>query len=554
MQLTHQLAQTIEESIVDLQKANDLPAFEMPTVLVERPRLIDHGDYATSVPLQLAKLAQQKPLDIAQKIIGSMSVPDFVAKAEIAPPGFINFWVETTHLQNLILEILDGNRFGTVSLGNGQKAQVEFVSANPTGPITVGRTRGAVIGDTLARALEAADYEVTKEYYYNDTGRQIILLGESVKIRYLNLLGQDAVLGADHYQGDYVANLAQEIFDLYGAKWGAATLEQFGDFAKEKISIAQKETLTRLGVQHDVFFNEEDLYSTGRLWDTLAELEENGFVYAGEDGAKWLKTSEFGDEKDRIIIRSIDGRPTYRLPDIAYHADKIKREFDLIIDVFGPDHQAVAEQVKIGLRMLGLDADKVHTLIHHVVTLVKDGESVKMSTRAGQYVTLDELIDQVGADAVRYFMLARSANQPVAFDLDLAIEQKNENPVFYMQNAHVRCAGILRNVASAGIEPLGLTDVDLTILDHPNELNFLRKVLELPDVIERVVIGREPHRFATYGMELASALHSVYETCSVLNISDDRNLQSARFYFYGAAKKVLAETLDLMGMTAPETM
>jgi arginyl-tRNA synthetase len=553
MLLHHEIERTVRAAIVAAQTNQTLPAFEIPEVLVERPRETAHGDYATAVALQLARPARMAPLKIAEAIVGHVNLPDYLSGATIAPPGFINFHLATGWLQNLPNHILAAPMgFGAINLGQGQKAQVECVSANPTGPITLGRTRGGVIGDTLARVLEAAGYDVTLEYYYNDAGRQITLLGESVKIRYLQELGQSAELLEDHYQGEYIADLARDLIAEHGDTWLEFPADTFAEYARDRISRQQKETLARIGIVFDVYYREQSLYETGKVWEALEDLRARGYVYE-QDGAQWFRSTEFGDDKDRVLVK-VTGEPTYRLPDIAYHWDKAQRGFKLVVDIFGPDHHATAPQVLMGVQALGYDPNFVYTLLHQIVTLVRSGEPVKMSTRRGLFVTLDELVDEVGADPIRYFMISRSANSPVDFDLDLAVEHSDKNPVYYIQNAHVRCAGIFRRWAEAGFPPNADESADLSLLTHERELAFLRKALELGEVLETIATTYEPHRLAFYAYDLAALFHQVYEEARVLHGDVPEELRLARLRFYRAAKAVFGRVLDLMGMNAPEVM
>lgn len=548
----HQLSAAVQAAITAAQAAGALPAFDMPDVLVERPRDATHGDYATAVALQLARPARLAPLKIAEAIAAHITLPDYVDRTNVVAPGFINFRLAVDWLQSLPDSILTGN-YGRIDMGlEGKKAQVECVSANPTGPITLGRTRGGVIGDTLHRVLEAAGYDVTLEYYYNDAGRQITLLGESVKVRYLQQLGQAAELLPEHYQGEYIVDLARELIAERGDALVEMPTDGFAEYARDRISRQQKETLARVGIIFDNYFREQSLYETGAVWRTLEALQENGYIYE-QDGAQWFRSTEFGDDKDRVVLKA-DGEPTYRLPDMAYHWDKAQRGFDLVVDIFGPDHHATAPQVLMGVRALGYSSDFVFTLLHQIVSLIRGGDTVKMSTRRGQFVTLDELVDEVGADAIRYFMISRSANSPVEFDLDLAVEQSDKNPVYYIQNAHVRCAGIFRKWAEAGLPEDADKDADLSLLTHEREMAFLRKALELDDVLEMIATTYEPHRLAFYAYDLAAAFHPAYEECRVLHSDVPEPLRLARLHFYRAAKAVFARVLDLMGMSAPDVM
>ncbi|MBP9502834.1 MAG: arginine--tRNA ligase [Candidatus Promineofilum sp.] len=549
----HELSAAVRAAIGAAQEAGALPAFDIPDILVERPREATFGDYSTAVALQLARPARMAPFAIAEVVAAHLQPPAYVGEVNVVKPGFINFSLSAEWLQTFPDRILAADSdYGRVDVGQGRKAQVECVSANPTGPITLGRTRGGVIGDTLHRVLEAAGYDVTLEYYYNDAGRQITLLGESVKVRYLQELGQAAELAEDHYQGDYIIELARELIAIHGDALAEMPGDTFGEYARGRIAQQQKDTLARIGIVFDVYFREQSLYETGAVWQTLELLREKGYIYE-QDGAQWFRTTEFGDDKDRVVVKA-GGEPTYRLPDIAYHWDKAQRGFDLVVDIFGPDHHATAPQVLMGVRALGYDSRFVHTLLHQIVNLVRGGRPVKMSTRRGLFVTLDELVDEVGADPIRYFMISRSANTPVDFDLDLAVEHSDKNPVYYIQNAHVRCAGIFRKWAEAGLPEDADAAADLSLLTHERELAFLGKALELGDVLEMVATTYEPHRLAFYARDLAALFHRTYEECRVLHSDVPEPLRLARLRFYRSAKVVLAQVLDLMGMSAPDVM
>ncbi len=553
MSIEHEIEAVVAKAIVEAQGTGALPVFDLPDVTIERPRDMSFGDYATPTAMKLARLARMAPLKIAQAIVDHLELPDFLIEATVAPPGFINLRLAEAWLQQQVAVILDeGMDYGRFPRGAGQKAQIECVSANPTGPIHICRIRGGVMGDTLARAMKAAGYDVTLEYYYNDAGRQITILGESTQIRYQQLLGQDVALSDEHYQGEYITDIARELL----AKYSDALLDKpasfFGDYAKEQISQSQKDSLGRINIVFDVYYNERSLYESGRLQEALATLEKRGYVYEKEN-AKWFKSTEFGDDKDRVLVKAT-GEPTYRMPDIAYHYHKAQRGFDIVVDIFGPDHHATAPQVLMGVEALGYDPSFVRTVLHQIVYLIRDGQQVKMSTRAGQFVTLDELVDEVGADPIRYFMISRSGNSPVEFDMDLALEKSDKNPVYYIQNAHVRCAGIFRKWAEAGFDPNADEGADLSLLTHEMELNFLRKALALTAVLEKIIVTSEPHHIAFYAYELAAAFHPVYEASRVLHSEVPEPLRLARLRFYRAAKQLFARVLDLMGMSAPEVM
>ena len=553
MSIHHQLAAVLQEAIQAAQAAGALPPFALPEVVIERPREASFGDYASPTALKLAREARMAPLKIAQTIVDHLPVTDYISEVAVAPPGFINIRLTAARLQQVVANVLaEGGGYGRLHLGDGKKVQIECVSANPTGPIHIGRTRGGVMGDTLARAMRLAGYDVVLEYYYNDAGRQITLLGESTKIRYLQLLGQEAELGPDHYKGDYITDLARQLVEAHGAALQDEPSDYFGKYAKDQIAQSQKETLRRINIVFDVYYNEQSLYETGRVWEALETLQEKGYVYE-QDGAQWFKTTEFGDDKDRVLVKQ-SGEPTYRMPDIAYHWDKAQRGFDLVVDFFGPDHHATAPQVLMGVQALGYPTDFVRTVLHQIISIIKDGQEMKMSTRAGTFVSLDDVVDVVGPDPIRYFMISRSGNSPIDFDLNLALEKSDKNPVYYIQNAHVRCAGIFRKWAEAGGAPDADAEADLSLLTHESELAFLRKALELPEVIELMVLNAEPHHIAFYAYELAAAFHPAYENCRVLNDDVPVPLRHARLHFYRAAKQLFAHVLDLMGMSAPDVM
>lgn len=553
MLIHHELAAGVKQGIEQAQAAGALPRFEIPEITIERPRAAEFGDYATPMPLKLARLARLAPMKIAQTIVEHLGHPPYLEEATIAAPGFINFRLGAAWLQQQVDEILRaGEAYGCFDLGQGKKVQIECVSANPTGPIHIGRTRGGVMGDTLARAMRAAGYDVTLEYYYNDAGRQITILGESTQIRYLQLLGQDVRLEAEHYQGEYIQEIAQQLLDTYGDSLLEESSDFFAQQAREQIAKHQKESLRRINIVFDVYYREQSLYETGRVWEALEAMRSRGYVYE-KDGAQWFKSTAFGDDKDRVLVKS-SGEPTYRMPDIAYHWHKGQRGFDIVVDIFGPDHHATAPQVLMGVQALGFRPDFVKTVLHQIISLYRDGKPVKMSTRQGIFITLDELVDEVGADPIRYFMNSRSGHSPIEFDMDLAVEHSDKNPVYYIQNAHVRCAGIFRKWAEAGLSPDADAGADLTLLTHEHELNFLRKALELAGVLELMATTFEPHHITFYAYELAAAFHQVYESCRVLHSEVPDPLRRARLRFYRAAQQLFARTLELMGMGAPEVM
>lgn len=564
----------IEKAIQAAQAAGDLPAFEMPPIEIRPPKQSAQGDYACAVAMALAKPTGKNPFDIANAIANHIQKPDFVSAVEVVKPGFINFRLNESWLQQQVEAIItEGDRVFQLDTFKGKRAQVEFVSANPTGPLHVGRSRGAMVGDTIARILEAAGYTVEREYYFNNAGVQMTNLGNSLRIRYLEALGLPVEVPASDnttfYQGEYLKDFARDLIAEQGNNLTEADWQPFKEYAEKRMFGIIKQTLARVNVSHDVFFNENSLYDDGSVTHTAEALEKAGYVYrsaasqnpgenqpgehdeenAGKGVATWFRSTALGDAKDRVLIKS-DGNPTYSLPDIAYHINKLNRGFDLLVNILGADHNAQYKVVQYGVEALGFDPSIIHVIIIQLVKMVRNGKEVKMSTRRGDYDTLDDLIDQTSADVVRYMLLARSPDSHLNFDLDLAVKQSNENPVYYIHNAHVRCAGIAREAAKQGITDDG---ADLGKLG-PAELRFLRKALELGDVIDSSAHELAPHRIAFYAHELATVFHPIYDEVRALQPDIDPATQKARLRFYRAAQVIFKRVLTLMGMSAPERM
>ena len=562
-----ELASLLTQAAQDAQRAGALPPFDLPPLTVERPKQAGYGDYASAAALALARLAQRPPLAIAQAIVQHIPPTDVLGKVEVAPPGFINLTLSDAWLARQVDAVLAaGMSFGNLDIGQGRKAQVEFVSANPTGPLTIGRTWGAVLGDVIANLLTAAGYQVTREYYFNNAGRQMRILGESVRARYLQLLGHDAPFPDEGYQGEYVSEIARAILAAHGTAWVEEDWRPFKEAAEAAVFANIRATLERFGVFFDVWFNESSLYESGEVERTLAALRERGYAYDA-DGAVWFRATAFGAEKDRVLVKS-SGEPTYRLPDIAYHVNKLARGFDLIVNIFGADHKDEYPDVIAGVRALGLPADRIRVIIHQFINLVQNGKQVRMSTRRANYVTLDDLLDEVtvtnpetgisipGKDPVRFMLLTRSPDSPMNFDQGLAKRQSNENPVYYVQYAHARIASILRYAQETGAIGDALPqEGDVGLLTHPAEMALVRKVLELPEVIEQAVAKLAPHHLTHYAQDLAATFHTFYRDCRVVSAEPaDRPLMLARLKLVAATKIALARTLGLMGMTAPERM
>jgi arginyl-tRNA synthetase len=550
------LADTVRDALAAAQAAGKLPPTEpAPSVELERPGKRENGDWATSIALQLAKPARMKPRDIADVIVAHMSPPDTVAKVEVAGPGFINFFLTHAWLTGIVREIEQaGGDWGRVQAAEPERVQVEFVSANPTGPLHLGHGRWAAIGDSMANVLAAAGHAVEREFYVNDYGRQMELFGRSVAARYLQIHGRDADVPEGGYVGAYVIALAQQIADEMGDRYVDVPEEErvayFREEGKKRMLAHQREVLERFGVTYDVWFPESSLHEEGAVQRVIEYLRELGHVYE-KDAALWLRTTDFGDEKDRVLVRS-NGEPTYLAPDIAYFMDKVRRGFSRLIYLWGADHHGHVPRMQIAIRALGEDPDHAEFIIGQLVSLTRGGEPVRMSKRTGELITFDELLDEVGKDAARYLLVRQGPDTPLDFDMEQAVARSQDNPVFYVQYAHARIASIIRHATEQGI---ALQPVESTVLDelqHESEQELLRKLSELPEVVEVSAALRAPHRLTRYAEDLAAAFHAFYRDCRV--VSEDVALTQARLHLARAAKITLANALRLLGVSAPEKM
>ena len=540
----------------------------------------DHCDLACNVAMRLAKAFRKAPRPIAEELVEKLSAVPLdegkIQRVEVGGPGFLNFWFASDYLIEGLKGVLDGaDEYGkspvareedSPAKGSRQKtALVEFVSANPTGPLTVGHGRNAVLGDTIANLLSWSGYDVSREYYFNDAGRQMRVLSESVRARYLakvdpnigtKTIGSDdekivvpEPFPDDGYLGEYIEEIASEIFTKHGSKLAQdADSEVFKTFAEKKIFAEINATLERLGIRMDSYFNEKTLYDSGQIWKIVDRFKELDLAYE-KDGATWFKTTEFGKDSDTVLIKS-SGEPTYRLPDIGYHVNKIERGFSLIIDVFGADHIATFPDVINGVKSLGYDPSGIDVVIYQFVTLVRGGEPVKMSTRKAQYVTLDDLMDEVSEDVTRFFFLMRSANTHLEFDMDLAREASEKNPVFYLQYAHARICSILRKAEEVGF--VADKNAELSLLEHDSEIALIKVLQRFPDVIAGASAAREPHRVATFLREVAVQFTQFYSQCRIIGESAD--LASARMLLAIASKIVLRNGLTVLGISAPDRM
>lgn len=567
--LTRQIASLMREAIQNAQTAGELPPVEIPEIEVKPPRKAEQGDYGASIALALAKPVGKPPIEVANIIAKYVNKPDFITAVEVAPPGFVNVRFDEKWIRKLVTTLIaSGDTFGTLDIGAGKRAQVEFLSANPTGPITIGRSRGAILGDAIARVLETTGYDVEREYYFNNAGAQMRNLGESLRIRYLQELGQTIEIPdmEKFYQGEYLIDYAKDLIAEKGDSLKDADWQPFKEYAEKRMFDWIKETCERIGIRHDVFFNENTLYDTGAVWKVLEDLQERGYIYTsvtreGETDqdviaksanlkpAQWFKSTQFGDDEDRVVVKS-NGEPTYTLPDIAYHVNKIERGFDLLVNILGADHFTQAQVVRMGVEALGYDPKPINVVHVQMVSVVRDGKPFKGSTRRGIFDTLDELIDLTSGDAIRYFLLQRSPDSQLKFDINVAVSQSNENPVYYIQYAHVRCSGILREAEARGVN---IDSADLSLLGA-EELNFLRKCLEFPDVMQTASDNLTPHTIAFYALELANAFHPMYDRVRAFADGIDPNLQKARLAFYTATKSMFKRVLTILGMTTPERM
>ncbi|MDD4961157.1 MAG: arginine--tRNA ligase [Candidatus Marinimicrobia bacterium] len=518
--------------------------------IVERPRDRAFGHVSTNVALTLARPLKKAPREIAEVLIRQIreKIPHLAA-IETAGAGFINFTFSAAYFQSFVTQIREKRcDFQRDFVGKGKTVQVEFVSANPTGPLTIGHGRQAVLGDSIARILEWHGYSVTREYYFNDAGRQMRMLGLSVLARYRQLLGEEWQIPEGGYEGEYIFDIARDFRKEYGDAVAADDLQRFIDFAARQIFLTIRDSLKRLDIRHDIYYNEKDLYSSGKIDEVLKELDEAGYLYH-EGGATWFRTSRFGAEKDRVLVKNT-GEPTYRLPDIAYHKEKIRRGFDLIIDIFGADHHATYPDVKAALEALGYSTGHIRVLLHQFVTLTRDGEKIKMSTRKANFVTLDELIDLAGADVVRYFYLMRSMDSHLNFDIALAQKQSDENPVFYLQYAHARMCNILVHSKEKHID--SYEAADLALLQEPEVLALIEIMIEFKEIMEMCHSTLEPMYLTNYLYRLATAFHKFYTVHRV--VTEDVALSKARLQLVDAVKTILANGMYILGISAPEKM
>ncbi len=550
--IRHLVAQGVEKARQD----GTFRLETMPDIVVERPANADHGDFATSLPLRLARATRINPLQLAELLVERIPAAGLIDSVVTAPPGFINFRLRDSWVQQQVEAVREaGAEYGNVDVGGNQPTMVEFVSVNPTGPVHVGHTRGAVLGSTLARVLAAAGYQVTQEYYVNDAGTQMEAFYGSVFARYQEVLGRQAQLPAGGYQGEYVIELAQEIANVQGQRYlempETEALREIGDFAREKMVELIRDDLTRIGVSFDIWFSERSLFTDGDYQRAIDLLRDKDYL-AERENATWFTSSALGDDKDNVVIRS-SGDPTYFASDIAYHYNKFMvRGFQSVVNIWGADHQGHVPRMKTAVTALGIEPERLTILISQMVSLKRGDQLVRASKRAGEFVTLRELAEEVGADACRFFFLARTPSTQMEFDLELAKRESSENPVYYVQYAHARNAGILTLARSQDID---WSQGDVSLLNDPSELGLIRTMIRLPELVEHMARTLEPHHLPHYAMELATAFHWFYENCRVISSRpEDGEITLARLKLVESAQIVFHRTLNLMGMSTPERM
>ncbi len=521
------------------------------------PKDNSHGDFSTNAAMIIAKKIGKNPREAAMEIITSLNNKlDGIASCEIAGPGFINFKLSGDAGVQIFKQLFSkGKNIGFSNSGNGKKVNVEYVSANPTGPLSVGHGRNAAVGDVIASLYKAVGYDVTREYYFNDAGNQMTVLAKSVQTRYLQLFDSDVKLDENAYQGEYIIDIAQTIKDEYGDSLKETEeLDVFKKYAVDAMFDMIKVSLKKMRVEHDVYFNERSLYTDGKIEETLKKIDELGLSYE-KDGALWFKAEQFGAEKDRVLVKS-SGEPTYRLPDFAYHINKFKRGFDLIVDIFGADHQAQYPDVIACMKAMGFDEKKIKVVIYQFVTIVENGEAVKMSTRKANYITLDELMDDVGVDATRYFFVMRRLGSHLEFDIEIARKHSLDNPVFYVQYAHARISSIFRHCAETkpdiNIEDINAENVNPELLIQQEEQDLISHIAQFEDTISVAAKTCEPHRLTGYLEKIAELFHRYYNLHHV--VVDDDETTKARLALVIMTQRVIKNGLEILGVTAPEKM
>lgn len=556
-QVKNDIANRISDAIYKAKEKGDLPGYVETEIKIETPARPEQGDFATGVAMSLAREVQSDGRSVAGIIVRYLSLDDsWIQRVDIAGPGFLNFFLGSGWLDKAMAEIWKkGPLYGRTDYGEGKRILLEFVSANPTGPLNVVNARAAAIGDCLASLLEASGYQVSREFYVNDAGHQVDLLADSLEARYRQALGQDAQLPENGYRGEYLLDIAKQLASEEGDRLlglpSGERHEWLKGYAVSHMIEKQKQTLLEYGLKYDTWYSEKSLRETKAHEALVEELREREFIYE-KDGALWFRSTEFGDDKDRVVVKS-DGEMTYLAPDIAYHKDKLKRGFSHLIDILGPDHHGYVNRLRAGLMALGYPGDVLEVIIAQTVRLVRGKDVVKMSKRGGEFISMDELLEDAGKDACRFFFLMRAPSSHLDFDLDLARLQSNENPVYYVQYAHARIASIFRQARQEGYVPAsGPKEVKVSLLRDPSEIQLMKLLAAFPEEIREIAAAREPNRLITYMMNVSAAFHSFYTRCRVLG--EDKELSSARLYLARLCQIVLANALRLAGISAPDSM
>ena len=558
--MKEKLALLVQHAITSALTAGHLHSVDpTPSIVMDTPKIAAHGDYSTNIAMTMAASQKRAPPDIARIIIDHVEDSEhLLSKTEVAGPGFINFFIAQDKWYEVLKSVHDKDKaYGTSQIGLGKRLQIEFVSANPTGPLHVGHGRCAAVGETLAAIFKAAGYKVEKEYYVNDSGRQIRTLGESVFVRYQQLQGKTIDLPKDGYQGGYIKELARMLLDQEGQRLTDLPEEEAvtlcSRFAADKILTGIREDLVAFGVSFDNWFSEQSLYDSGSVQAVIQECKSQGSVYEHE-GALWFRTRDFGDEKDRVVVRA-NGFTTYFASDIAYHKDKFERGFDRILDIWGADHHGYIPRVAASIQALGYDEDRFQVLLVQLVKLLRGGKSAPMSSRGGEFVTLREVIDEVGRDAARFLFLLRHYESPLDFDLELAKKESNENPVYYVQYVHARISNILKKAEERGYTNISWDEGFPELINLSEELELIKLMAQYQEVVGQSALLMEPHHIPFYLKDLAGAFHAYYHDRNKHKVvSDDARLSAARLYLVSAIRIIIRNGLSLMGVSAPEAM
>ena len=550
------LTEILLEALARAKSKGELKLDTQPSITLETPKDKNHGDMSSTFALAMAKIEGKPPRKIAEIVLANLQDEEgIIAKTEIAGPGFINFFLKQDRWRKTLFDI-DGqaHEYGLKDIGKGERVQVEFVSANPTGPLHVGHGRGAAVGDALANLLSAVGYDVQREFYINDAGRQVRLLAQSLYARYQQALGNNVTFPEDGYHGEYIAEVAQDFIKVHGNtflnKPFDTCAEAFADFGKDAMLADIRTDLEAFGVRFDIWFSEKTLLADNSVQKSIAELRERGYLY-DQDGAQWLKSTAFGDDKDRVVVKK-DGEYTYLASDIAYHRNKLARGFTQLVNIWGADHHGYIPRVQAVIQAFGHPKDSLHVLLVQLVSILRHGQPVPMSKRAGNFVTLRDVVQDVGADAARYIFLTRKTDSHLDFDLDIAKEQSRENPVYYVQYAHARIASVFREVEARNIPVPGRETVKIDLLDVEEEQNIIKALAKYPEMIEEAALAYEPHRITFYLQDLAGLLHNYYFKHRI--ITEDLARTGARLFLMKQVKTVIQSALKILGVAAPERM